>query len=143
MISSVQENIKVEVPFAKTVTFQTSFFIRSCKVWNILDIELIDRNTNLSTFRIWLKAFYMRALSNVFNSEDLKTWRSWKFMISIKNVWKARKILEFLFLLKIIHCLFLWRVVRHNKRYSWGSLKGTYSFTLIFSILHCLFDKRK
>ena len=65
---------KLEVPFAKT--FQTSFFIRSCKVWNILDSELIDRNTNLSTFRKGLKAYYMRALSNVFNSEDPRTWKS-------------------------------------------------------------------
>ena len=49
--SSVKENIKLRVPFAKTVTFQTSFFIRSCKVWNILESELTDRNINLHTFK--------------------------------------------------------------------------------------------
>ena len=74
--SSAQGNIKLEVPFAKTVTSQTSFLIRSCEVWNILDSELIERNTNLNTFRKGLKAYYMRALSNVFNSEDPRTWKS-------------------------------------------------------------------
>ena len=74
--STVKENTTLRVPFAKTVTFQTSFFVRLCKAWNILDSELTDRNINLNTSKKKLKAYYMRVLCNVFSSDDPRTWKS-------------------------------------------------------------------
>ena len=44
------ENIyKFSIPFANTVTFQTSYFIRACKTWNILDCALRHRDIGLNT----------------------------------------------------------------------------------------------
>ena len=44
--------IKFSIPFANTVTFQTSYFIRSCKTWNILGCDLRHKDIGLYTFKI-------------------------------------------------------------------------------------------
>ncbi len=44
--SETNENlIKFVIPFAKTVAFQTSYFIRACKTWNILSITTFEIET--------------------------------------------------------------------------------------------------
>ncbi len=41
--SETNENlIKFVIPFAKTVTFQTSYFIRACKTWRHWKIETLE-----------------------------------------------------------------------------------------------------
>ena len=47
--------IKFSVPFANTVTFQTSYFIRSCKTWNILGCDRRHKDIGLYTFKSKLK----------------------------------------------------------------------------------------
>ena len=68
--------IKFSVPFANTVTFQTSYFIRSCKTWNILGCDLRHKDIGLYTFKSKLKTYYEHALSNVYDCDDPRTWKS-------------------------------------------------------------------
>ena len=68
--------IKFSIPFANTVTFQTSYFIRSCKTWNILGCDLRHKDIGLYTFKSKLKTYYEHALSNVYDCDDPRTWKS-------------------------------------------------------------------
>ena len=68
--------IKFSVPFANTVTFQTSYFIRSCKTWNILGCDLRHKDIGLYTFKSKLKTYYEHALSNVYDCDDPRTCKS-------------------------------------------------------------------
>jgi hypothetical protein len=68
------ENIyKFSIPFAKTVTFQTSYFIRACKT---LGCDLRQTDIGLNTFESKLKTYYEHALSKVYNCDDPRTWKS-------------------------------------------------------------------
>jgi hypothetical protein len=49
--------IKFLIPYAKTVTFQSSYFIRACKTWNILSDNLRDRNIGFYAFKSGLKLY--------------------------------------------------------------------------------------
>jgi hypothetical protein len=68
--------IKFLIPFAKTVTFQSTYFIRACKTWNILSENLRDRNIGFYAFKSGLKLYYKNALSNTYNCDDPRTWKS-------------------------------------------------------------------
>ena len=75
--SESNENvIKFSIPFANTVTFQTSYFIRACKTWNTLSCDLRHRDIGLNTFKSKLKTYYKHALSKVYNCDDPRTWKS-------------------------------------------------------------------
>jgi hypothetical protein len=70
--SETNENVyKFSIPFASTVTFQTSYFIRACKTWNILGSDI-----GLNTFKSKLKTYYEHALSKIYNCDDPRTWKS-------------------------------------------------------------------
>ena len=69
--SETNENVyKFSIPFASTVTFQTSYFIRVCKTWNILGCDLRHRDIGLNTFKSKLKTYYEHALSKIYNCDD-------------------------------------------------------------------------
>ena len=68
--------IRFVIPYAKTVTFQTSFFIRTCKTWNILNSNLRTRDIGLLSFKSGLKLYYKHALSKTFKCDDPRTWKS-------------------------------------------------------------------
>ncbi len=75
--SETNENlIKFVIPFAKTVTFQTSYFIRACKTWNILSNNLRNRDIGMQTFKSGLKMYYRNALTSVYSCDDPRTWKS-------------------------------------------------------------------
>jgi hypothetical protein len=67
--------IRFVIPYAKTVTFQTSFFIRTCKTWNILNSNLCTRDIGLLSFKSGLKLYYKHALSKTFKCDDPHTWK--------------------------------------------------------------------
>jgi hypothetical protein len=64
------------IPYAKTVTFQSSYFIRACKTWNILSDILRDRNIGFYASKSGLKLYYKNALLNTYNCDDPRTWKS-------------------------------------------------------------------
>jgi hypothetical protein len=68
--------IRFVIPYAKTVTFQTSFFIRTCKTWNILNSNLRTRDIGSLSFKSGLKLYYKHALSKTFKCGDSRTWKS-------------------------------------------------------------------
>ena len=65
--------IRFVIPYAKTVTFQTSFFIRTCKTWNILNSNLRTRDIGSLSFKSGLKLYYKHALSKTFKCRDPRT----------------------------------------------------------------------
>ena len=68
--------IKFIIPLAKTVTFQTSYFIRSCKAWNVLSNELRRSNISFYAFKCGLKSYYKRALLMTYNCEEPRSWKT-------------------------------------------------------------------
>ena len=60
----------------KTVTYQRSFFIRSTRVWNVLPQQLRSTTINLPAFRKSLLDYYFLALTNVYDQDDTRTWKS-------------------------------------------------------------------
>jgi hypothetical protein len=68
--------IRFVIPYAKTVTYQSSYFIRSCKTWNVLSSDLRNRDIGLFSFKSGLKSYYKHALSSTFDVDDPRTWKS-------------------------------------------------------------------
>ena len=68
--------IRFVIPYAKTVTYQSSYFIRSCKSWNVLSSDLRNRDIGLFSFKSGLKSYYKHALSSTFDVDDPRTWKS-------------------------------------------------------------------
>ena len=60
----------------KTITFQRSFFSRTCRVWNNLPDEMRRMDTSLLRFRSLLKEHYLTATQTIFDSDDPRTWKS-------------------------------------------------------------------
>jgi hypothetical protein len=68
--------IRFVIPFAKTVTYQSSYLIRACKMWNVLNSDLRNRDIGLQAFKSGLKTYYKYALSNIYKYDDPRTWKS-------------------------------------------------------------------
>jgi hypothetical protein len=68
--------IRFVIPYAKTVTYQPSYFTRSCKSWNVLSSDLRNRDIGLFSFKSGLKSYYNHALSSTFDVDDPRTWKS-------------------------------------------------------------------
>jgi hypothetical protein len=51
--------IRFVIPFAKTVTYQSSYLIRPCKTWNVLNSDLCNRDIGLQAFKSGLKTYYI------------------------------------------------------------------------------------
>lgn len=73
--SSNDDCISLTVPFARTVTFQTSYFIRTTKVWNILNSDLRNKNKSFSSFKYGLVLYYRDALTKSYDTEVPRTWK--------------------------------------------------------------------
>ena len=72
--------VRFVIPYAKTVTFQTSFFIRTCKTCNILNSNLRTRDIGFLSFKSGLKLYYKHALST-----------AGKFVVAVqRNCWRTR-----------------------------------------------------
>ncbi len=74
--SETNNLIRFVIPYAKTVTYQSSYFIRACKTWNVLSSDLRGQNIGLSSFKTGLKSYYKHALSSTFDLDDPRTWKS-------------------------------------------------------------------
>ena len=68
--------IRFVIPFAKTVTYQSSYLIIACKTWNVLISDLRNRDIGLQAFKSGLKTYYKYALSNIYKYDDPRTWKS-------------------------------------------------------------------
>ena len=74
--SETNNLIRFVIPYAKTVTYQSSYFIRACKTWNVLSSDLRNQNIGLSSFKAGLKSYYKHALSSTFDLDDPRTSKS-------------------------------------------------------------------
>ena len=59
-----------------TKTYQTSYMIRVTRIWNILPNILRKKTNSLSVFKANLRKYYVTALSNCYDPEDSRTWKS-------------------------------------------------------------------
>ena len=71
-----EDVIRFVIPFAKTVTYQSSYLIRACKTWNVLISDLRNRDIGLQAFKSGLKTYYKYALSNIYKYDDPRTWNN-------------------------------------------------------------------
>ena len=60
----------------KTTTYQKSFLNRSTRLWNSLPKDLTANNVSLNGFKCGLARYYRLALSNVYDVNDPRTWKS-------------------------------------------------------------------
>jgi hypothetical protein len=65
--------IRFVIPFAKTVTYQSSYLIRACKTWNGLNSDLRNRDIGLQAFKSGLKTYYKYALTNIYKYDYPRT----------------------------------------------------------------------
>ena len=60
---------------SRTVTYQRSFFIRACRTWNVLPVELRASHISLASFKRSLFQYYNKAL-DLNDVDDIRTWRT-------------------------------------------------------------------
>ena len=59
----------------RTVTYQCSFFICTCRTWNVLPAELHTIHISLASFKRSLLQYYNKVL-DLYDVEDITTWRT-------------------------------------------------------------------
>ena len=57
---------------SRTVTYQRSFFIRSCHTWNVLPAELRTSHISLASFKCSLLQYHNKAL-DLYSVDDIRT----------------------------------------------------------------------
>ena len=67
---------KYIVPRCKTSTYQRSFLVRCCRIWNVLAEDLELTMNNLNTFKSAMLSYYVLCLNNTYNCEDSRTFKS-------------------------------------------------------------------
>lgn len=60
----------------RTLTYQRSFFIRTCRVWNTLPASIRLKDLTFKVFKTKLYNYYNYALNHFYVSDDPRTWRS-------------------------------------------------------------------
>ena len=69
-------NTKYVIPRCKTTTYQQSFIIRACRLWNALVDELNFDTDNISYFKRILLSYYHNSLTLNYDSENPRTFKS-------------------------------------------------------------------
>ena len=73
---SSSSNTKYVIPRCKTTTYQQSFIIRACRLWNALVDELNFDTDNISYFKRILLSYYHNSLTLNYDSENPRTFKS-------------------------------------------------------------------
>ena len=73
---SSSNNTKYVIPRCKTTTYQQSFIIRACRLWNALVDELNFGTDNISYFKRILLSYYHNSLTLNYDSENPRTFKS-------------------------------------------------------------------
>ena len=68
--------ITYNIPKARTLCHQNSYFIRVSRVWNTLPDELRRPDMSIHTFKRCLYEYYYSATQSVFDSDEIQTWKS-------------------------------------------------------------------
>lgn len=74
--STTNTGRKLIVKKCRTTTYQNSYFIRVVKLWNILPNDLTLNDQTLSYFKRSLFSYYSKALKEVYDIDDNRTWKS-------------------------------------------------------------------
>ena len=74
--SASADEIFFQQHFCRTKTYQTSYMIRVTTIWNILPNILRKKTNSLSVFKANFRKYYVTALSNCYDPEDSRTWKS-------------------------------------------------------------------
>ena len=74
--SSTSNVAKFVTRKCKTTTYQRSFFIRTCRIWNSLADELNFNMDSLNSFKSVMSKYYFAALETCYNCEDPRTLKT-------------------------------------------------------------------
>ena len=73
---SSSSNTKYVIPRCKTTTYQKSFIIRACRLWNA-PVNVLNFDTdNISYFKRILLSYYHNSLTLNYDSENPRTFKS-------------------------------------------------------------------
>ena len=73
---SSSSNTKYVIPRCKPTTYQQSFIIRACRLWNALVDELNFDTDNIGYFKRILLSYYHNSLTLNYDSENPRTFKS-------------------------------------------------------------------
>ena len=64
-----------DIPKARTVTYQSSYFIRTARIWNELpsSIRLLE---TLCQFKNSLLKYYKDCLKTIYDTDNPRTWKT-------------------------------------------------------------------
>ncbi len=68
--------VKYVISKCKTTTYQKSYLIRSCRIWNTLADELNLKMDNLTTFKSVLFNYYYTSLNINYSPENPRTFKT-------------------------------------------------------------------
>ena len=74
--STPSDEITFQQNVCRTKTYQTSYMNRVTRVWNILPNDIRKKNNSLSSFKAILWKYYTSALSNCYDPDNSRTWKS-------------------------------------------------------------------
>jgi hypothetical protein len=75
--STSSNTLKYVIPKCRTTTYQKSFLVRACRLWNYLADELkLTVDTSLAVFKSDLLNYYFTSLNINYNPEDSRTFKS-------------------------------------------------------------------
>ena len=74
--NNTQSGVLTEIPRAKTVSFQNSFFVRTSRIWNSLTPDERDLSLSAATFKRSLMRKYNGLLRDVYDPDNAVTFKS-------------------------------------------------------------------
>ena len=74
--NNTQSGVLTEIPRAKTVSFQNSFFVRTSRIWNSLTPDERDLSLSAATFKRSLTRKYNGLLRDVYDPDNAVTFKS-------------------------------------------------------------------
>ena len=74
--SNTNNGILLNVAKSRTVSYQTSFYIRSAKVWNSLPFSIRDTTKSLASFKHALLKYYNNLKEEIYDPDDPRTFKS-------------------------------------------------------------------
>ena len=75
--STSSNKLKYVIPKCRTTTYQKSFLVRACRVWNYLADELnFTKDTSISVFKSDLLKYYFTSLNINYDPENSRTFKS-------------------------------------------------------------------
>ena len=74
--NSKNSDRQLTISKCRTTNYQTSYFVRAAKLWNILPCEFTLEGMTLLGFKTKLIIYYKDALRVIYDVDDYRTWKT-------------------------------------------------------------------